>query len=200
MNNIKDINILKKSEILRENYKTKMEELVDKLHEFLEDRLFQWEDQESKVKELIDEHQRDTMLDDLHSEVKSRVALQIKKIGDLALAKGPLIHQKLLDNNPNVVGQLRENMGSGVLSNFISQDWNSLPTTRGRFDQNRMGEAIVEAHDKVNTNTTRLDTYKRQLDRTEQIALSEAFHNAEKCCRIFKKRLRMGTQKRSRQT
>ena len=57
-----------------------------------------------------------------------------------------------------------------------------------------MGEAIVEAHDKlaeisskVDNNTARLDTYKRQLDRTEQMALSEAFHNAEKCCKIFKK-------------
>ena len=127
------------TEILRENYKTKMEELVDKLHEILEDRVSQWEDQKSKVKELIDEHQRDTMLDGLHQEVKSRVALQIKKIGDIALAKGPLIHQKLLEDNPNVVGQLRDNMGSGVLSNFIPQDWDSLPTTRGRFDQNRMG-------------------------------------------------------------
>ena len=180
------------TEILRENYKTKMEELVDELHEILEDRNSQWEDQESKVKELVEKHQKDTMLDDLHQEVKSRVTLQINKIGDLALTKGPLIHRKLLENNPNVVGQLKENMGCGVLSNFIPQDWNSLPTMVGRFDQNRMGEAIVEAHEKlahisskVDMNSTRLDIYKRQLDRTEQVALSEAFHNAEKCCKIF---------------
>ena len=80
------------TENLRENYKTKMEELVDELHEILEDRNSQWEDQESKVKELVEKHLNDTMLDDLHQEVKSRVTLQINKIGDLALTKGPLIH------------------------------------------------------------------------------------------------------------
>ena len=64
-------------ENFRENFKTKMEELVDELHEILEDRDSHWEDQESKIKELVKNHLDDTMLDDLHQEVKSRVILQI---------------------------------------------------------------------------------------------------------------------------
>ena len=54
---------------LREKFATKMELLVDKLHEILENRLSQWDDQESKIKELAKNHLEDTLLDDLHPEV-----------------------------------------------------------------------------------------------------------------------------------
>ena len=74
---------------LRESFTTKMELLVDKLHEILETRDSQWEDQESKIKELVKNHLEDTLLDELHPEVKSRALLQITKLGDLALTKGP---------------------------------------------------------------------------------------------------------------